>query len=763
MVIGQYVKIILMTNRLKNLLSIGFIFFIVAVFFSPYFLNKSIPYVGDFTGSDLTELNLPLRYLTSQAYKNFEIPVWTNLLSNGFPILEEGQSGVFYPLNIILYLLFPFFVAVNLSLALNFFLSGFFTYLYARQVKLSYFASVLSAIAFSFSGFFIFRLKHVNLVNAAIWLPLLFLLVEKFFVAKKKSLVIALIPVVLAVQFFAGHPQIVFVSVVSMFLYFAIRFFDFYNLETKVVLRRLVAPWLAVVVLFLCLAAVQIIPTFLFSATSGRSLSMGYNESVLYSYNLKSLASFVNPYVAGNPAFRTSSLNLAKDGVFWEDNIYFGVLPFLLALVGFIFVSVRKKEARVLSVLFFVSFLFILGEKSPLFILFWEYIPGFSLFRFHQRFLLLTLLSLSVLSGFGFDYLYKKYLDNSHKFKYLKKSKLLNSFLLPVLVVVIACVDLFIVSFQYLGLLNYDKYFSPPESAELVKQDEEFRVYSMKWPTIWQETNRLADGWQNNMSLFISEREVLPPNLNVFWDVPSQQDRASIEGGLLSRYNHELTNVLINQTWVDADENGEIEISQGSLNALGVANVKYLLSYDKLSNENLTLVKEIKRDFFPALSVYENKSFQNFARGVFDVRRADDPLRELEIIFSDDFDPSREVVLDGGNIDESDVEGRADILVKDEGDGKVFVEANFTKSGYLVLAQTYLPGWTATVDGQRAEVLRANFAYSAVELEAGKHMVEFSYKPKSFAIGKWVSLITFVLLVLYIFIYSIYESRFKTK
>lgn len=763
MVIKQYVRITLMTNKLKNLLSIGFIFLIVAVFFLPYFINGFIPYVGDFTGSDLTELNLSLRYLTSESYKNFEVPLWTNLLSNGFPILEEGQSGVFYPINIILYFLFPFFVAVNLSFALNFLLAGVFTYFYSRQVKLSYFASTLAAIAFSFSGFFIFRLKHINLINAAIYLPLLFLLVEKYFTVKKKGLVVVLMSLVLAVQFFAGHPQISFVSIISIFLYFVIRYLDFYKVEAKIFLSKVVAPWIIIVVLFLCLAAVQILPTFLFSATSGRSLSMGYDEATLYGYNLKNLASFINPYVAGNPAFRTASLDVARDGVFWEDNIYFGVLTFILALVGLIFVSVRKKEAKVLTILFFISFLFILGERSPLFILFWEYIPGFSLFRFHQRFLLLTILSLSVLSGFGFDYLYSKYLEGSHKFKYLRKSKLLNSVLLPSLIIVFICVDLFIVSFKYLGSLDYNKYFSAPESAEIIKQDEEFRVYSLKWPTIWQETYRLADGWQNNMSLFISGRELLPPNLNVFWGVASQQDRASIEGGLLSKYNHELTNVLINQTWRDADDNNEIKINKSTLNVLSIANVKYLLSYDNLSNDELVLAKQIRRDFFPVLNIYENKSFQTFARGVFNTRLAEDLQGELEIIFSENFNPASELVLSGDKGEEVRNDGRADILVKDNGRGSVFVEANFTQDGYLLLAQTYLPGWVATIDGQNVDVLRANFAYSAIPVGSGKHVVKLTYYPFSFSIGKWVSLLSLTLVLLYFFIYLIYESRVKAK
>ena len=45
----------------------------------------------------------------------------------------------------------------------------------------------------------------------------------------------------------------------------------------------------------------------------------------------------------------------------------------------------------------------------------------------------------------------------------------------------------------------------------------------------------------------------------------------------------------------------------------------------------------------------------------------------------------------------------------------------------LCLSIPYSSGWTATVDGKKAELLQANTACSALALEPGKHTVELHY------------------------------------
>src|SRR5581483_8593943 len=65
----------------------------------------------------------------------------------------------------------------------------------------------------------------------------------------------------------------------------------------------------------------------------------------------------------------------------------------------------------------------------------------------------------------------------------------------------------------------------------------------------------------------------------------------------------------------------------------------------------------------------------------------------------------------------------------------VVVEIEAAMPAYLVLADTYDPGWSATVDGQPAPIRPAYLAFRAVYLTQGKHTVIFTYRPAGFVPG----------------------------
>lgn len=102
------------------------------------------------------------------------------------------------------------------------------------------------------------------------------------------------------------------------------------------------------------------------------------------------------------------------------------------------------------------------------------------------------------------------------------------------------------------------------------------------------------------------------------------------------------------------------------------------------------------------------------------------------------FDPLQEVLLSEGRaLPQRDVDGSAKI-VEDRAD-RVRIEATLKSDGYLVLLDSYDPNWRATVDGGEARVRRANFAFRAVELPPGRHLVELRYRPWALSLGLAVS------------------------
>jgi uncharacterized membrane protein YfhO len=73
---------------------------------------------------------------------------------------------------------------------------------------------------------------------------------------------------------------------------------------------------------------------------------------------------------------------------------------------------------------------------------------------------------------------------------------------------------------------------------------------------------------------------------------------------------------------------------------------------------------------------------------------------------------------------------------------RIEIEAEAAAPTVLVLAQTFYPSWHATVNGQPAPVLRANHAFQAIPIPAGKSIVRLEYVDWPFRIGAGLSLLT---------------------
>lgn len=81
--------------------------------------------------------------------------------------------------------------------------------------------------------------------------------------------------------------------------------------------------------------------------------------------------------------------------------------------------------------------------------------------------------------------------------------------------------------------------------------------------------------------------------------------------------------------------------------------------------------------------------------------------------------------------------GRADVLVYEP--ERVVVRTESVGDAYLVLADTWYPGWAAMIDGRSAPIMRANLVFRAVALPPGVHEVEFRYDARVVKLGAVVS------------------------
>jgi hypothetical protein len=78
---------------------------------------------------------------------------------------------------------------------------------------------------------------------------------------------------------------------------------------------------------------------------------------------------------------------------------------------------------------------------------------------------------------------------------------------------------------------------------------------------------------------------------------------------------------------------------------------------------------------------------------------------------------------------------------------RVVVNVKMDSPGYLLLTDSWYPGWVAWVDGKEAPIYRADYIFRAVPLSPGQHTVAFEYRPASLLWGAAISSISLLLCV----------------
>jgi uncharacterized membrane protein YfhO len=142
--------------------------------------------------------------------------------------------------------------------------------------------------------------------------------------------------------------------------------------------------------------------------------------------------------------------------------------------------------------------------------------------------------------------------------------------------------------------------------------------------------------------------------------------------------------------------------------------------------------------------------------------QAGQPDEALAHFQSRQLDPRQTVVIEtAGPLPQPDpATGSGDLVtISREHPQAVEIQASLSSAGYLVLLDSFYPGWAATVDGRPSPIYRANYIGRAVFIPAGEHLVRFEYRPLSFKVGLGLSLLTGLLIM----VAALGRYRLKSK
>jgi len=131
-------------------------------------------------------------------------------------------------------------------------------------------------------------------------------------------------------------------------------------------------------------------------------------------------------------------------------------------------------------------------------------------------------------------------------------------------------------------------------------------------------------------------------------------------------------------------------------------------------------------------------------------RVVSDLRKQVETLFQPDWDAAVTMIVER----EPAVAGQpgppvapAAILVKDSSNHVIADAGAGAEGGYFLMIDSFTSDWRATVDGQPADMVRANALFRGIRLAPGRHRIEMVYRPASFVWGAGISGCALVLVV----------------
>ncbi len=191
-----------------------------------------------------------------------------------------------------------------------------------------------------------------------------------------------------------------------------------------------------------------------------------------------------------------------------------------------------------------------------------------------------------------------------------------------------------------------------------------------------------------------------------------------------------------------------------SLNSplLDLLNVKYVVT-----TETVELPKLVQAWSGEGVRVYENVAVapRAFTLPVSATVVSDDPLLTMSQL-----DPRNVVVVASSDIGSSQPDGQpapgtlAPAVVARYGTQEIVVDVRVEEPSWLVLTDSYSPGWKAftrdsgaeNLNEVEAEIVRVDGNFRGVQLQPGEWSIRFKYSPMSFKLGLFVTFLAAVMI-----------------
>ena len=728
-------------------MSVFALLFCLVGFFSPIlFFGRSLYY------SDFAFITYPVKSFLAQTLQSGALPFWTPSIDSGTPFMAAFHTGVFYPPSFI-FLLPNLTTALNLFYIFHFALLAISVYFLSRSWNFSGPAALSSSLTAVLSSFFLSSTMLSNWFLAAVWLPLIFLFFHKFIIEKKvRYFIVATFALVC--QILAASPELCALTVLLLMAHSMILVPIG---KAPLSLYGRVAALAAMAILALGVSALQLVPTYKLVEHSLREGGLSFEVHSYRSMAFRQLGELLLPnnfddYFSGSgPQVRISTFFIS---------IYMGIVPLFLLVLAFKFRQQRAVQFWLW--IFLVGIFLASGSHNPIYEWIYSWVPLMDLFRFPEKFFNVSVFALIFLTGHVLDLLVTATQKREIKLHSVLLSLIIivgmlvvaslaqpersatgalitllalggiyilfyfgkmKTTLFYVSIVLLIAIDLAAQGYKVMPTVDNQFYEEPPKLLNNIKNENEYyRVYTGK------VNSQAFKGFPNEPSIeggYYAAREHLYPYYGMIFGV-------EYPNGILG-IGLELKNPWVWNEWFEKSSPAQ------RIRVLERSNVKYWVDGDSPTafSEGRPVIlpdrlKVLKAPLPRAFMVPGMRQDSNTLKAYYD--ESFDPLSEVLLSESVEFSASPQF------------DGKVEQVIYRP--NHVTINTRQEGSGFLVLMDSYFPGWTVKVDGEEKPILQANHFYRAVQLDSGEHTLEFDYFPEGFKLGLVISGISLLLLTL---------------
>jgi hypothetical protein len=358
---------------------------VILAAFHPVILGTESFYFRDFG-----LFGYPLAYYHRECFWRGEVPLWNPFNGLGLPFLAQWNTLTLYPGSLI-YLLLPLPWSLNVYCLAHLFLAGLGMYFLALAWTNHRLAAAVAGLAFALNGLLLSSLKWPNNIAVLGWMPWVVLVVEQAWEQGGRRLLLAAL--LGAVQMLAGTPELILLTWLVLSALWLGKLWLTWRKQivVPVPLGLVVLRFPLVVLLVAGLAAAQLLPFFDFLGECQRSAQFGAESWAMPGWGW---ANFLVPLFH---CFRSHQGVFAQYDQYWISSYYVSVPVVVLALWGIW--SVRRRRVWLGALVVAVCLVLALGKTGGLYAWLLRAFPPLGLMRFPIKFVVPVVLLLPLLGA----------------------------------------------------------------------------------------------------------------------------------------------------------------------------------------------------------------------------------------------------------------------------------------------------------------------------------------------------------------------------